>query len=150
MYSETKTAGIRHFLLALLAALGMYLVAAIIGFFTQSVPMVWHIVTILFFGILVYVVYFHYASTFEYKAGGYKLIITRKTGHRIRTIELKASEITEISRTKPDGIKTERMTVEIIAPKNPLYITYGNKAVMIDAGEELYSHIKNITNGEEE
>ncbi len=150
MYSEIKSAGMRHFLLALVAAFVMYIAAAVIGFFTQSVPMVWHIVTILFFGILVYFVYFHYASVFEYKAGGYKLIISRKTGHRMRVIELKPSEITAVSRIKPNGVKAERMTLEIFAPKNPLYITYGDKTVLIDAGEELYNHIKNLTNGEKE
>lgn len=148
MYSEIHKAGTKHVLLALAAGIVLSLLSGVVKFFLQNIPLAEQIVTIGFFAVLVYLVYIHYASQFEYKINGYKLIITRKTGRRIKITEIKSAQIDEISSKRPKNIKTDRMTVSIFFVKNPMYIIYGNKAVLIDGTNELYEHINNITNGE--
>lgn len=148
MYGEIHKAGTKHVLLALAAGVVMSLLSGVVKFFLRNIPLAEQIVTIGFFAVLVYLVYIHYASQFEYKISGYKLIITRKTGRRIKVVEIKSSQIENISKNRPKNVKIERMTVAVLFVKNPMYITYGSKAVLIDGTDELYAHINNIMNGE--
>lgn len=141
MYSEIHKAGTKHVLIALAAGIAMSLLSGVVKFFLRNIPLAEQIVTISFFAVLVYFVYIHYASQFEYKISGYKLIITRKTGRRIKVIEIKSAQIDNISSKKPKNIKTDKMTVAVFFAKNPIYITYGDKAVLIDGSDELCEHI---------
>jgi hypothetical protein len=148
MYSETHTSGTKQFLLAVGAAAVLAGVSSVIRRLSQAMPMIGELLSVILFAFLVYLVFVHYAATFEYKISGYTLTVTRKTGHREKIIEIKSGEITAVSKKRPDGVKTEKMCVAILLCKNPLYICYGDRAVLIDGSSELAEKLKNMMNGE--
>lgn len=148
MYSETQKAGIKHFFIAIADAIGLWAVTLIVKFFSQAVPIVGQIVTIAAFCVLVYFVYAHYAPVFEYTADSKKIRVVRRTGHREKIVEVKVSDIVSVTSRPAEGVKTDRLCPAIILPKNPLYINYGTRAVLIDGSDKLYECLKNIMNGD--
>ena len=148
MYSEIHRSGIKQFLYALAEAAAASVVSLVIKFIFREIPLIGDIATVAIFSALVYCVYVHYTAVFEYSIDGHNVTVMRTIGHRKSTIGFKTSQISSVLRSDPPKMHISRRCISILRPKNPLYIIYGSKGVMIDGSEELYDKLKIAMNGD--
>lgn len=148
MYTEIQKAGVKHFFIALAAAAALSAVTFFIRFFTRAVPLIGQTATVAAVAALAYLVYAHYAPVFEYTLDGHRLTVTRRTGRREKKVTVRLSQIVSVSDKAPANVKTDRLCPAVFFAKNPLYINYGSRTVLIDGSSELYGHLKNAMNGD--
>lgn len=145
MYVQTKKAGTREFLLVLAAAVAIYFIYELLRWFLPAAPLIKEVALIVLGGGLVYLVYQHYAASFEYRLGEECLSIERRIGHRVHTVSVPLSEIDSISvGEKPAGPKAENMCVRILQGEKTCYILYENrqKAVAFEPDGQLLEKLK--------
>lgn len=131
MYVQKRKAGIKEFLLAILMILGATLVYDAVRFFLPGVPLLKEIVLIGLCCWLVYLLYQHYAATFEYKLDAERFYAERRTGHKIKTISFSKESICGVQfGKKPAGLTCRNACVRILPNKKTCYIIYEKDKVL--------------------
>ncbi len=132
---EKKLAGIREFIYSALWAVLILVAYDFVDTFMRltlsadaygSRNMILTVTTIALACVLVYIVLTRYASSFIYEVTDKKIIVTSKTGHREKTVEVKYKDILEISKDRPQDIakKVYKMGKSVFSKKNTYYMLF--------------------------
>ena len=139
MYVQTNKAGKKEFLRVLAMVVAVALVNDIFRFFLPGVPLVKEATLIVLCCALVFLIYQHYAVSFEYKLDDERFFAERRTGHEIKTTSFLRKNINGVYfGKKPDVKDCRNMCVRIFPGKNTCYIVYEkDKAIACEPDAEL-------------
>jgi len=148
MYTETNKAGVKSFFFILIAVITAMLVLSCVKSAFENVLLV-DAVTILIFCIIGYYTLVRYSSVFEYSTDGEVLIIIRKIGHRVTTVNIDVKKIKKLSRNKADISSVKKplnMCASIISKQRAYYLLYTEdkvkKAIIFEPTDALVEKLK--------
>lgn len=146
---EIHSAGLKEFFIALIWAAALFFLGGATSYAVSIYKIINGVGTLLLFCVYAFFVLTRYSAIFTYSLDGYYLKVNRKIGHRNKEIEIRASEITDISRRDPKLRPTYRMKKYILRNKRDCYVTFKKcgkvECLLFCPSDELLKKLKKAT-----
>lgn len=143
---EIHTAGLREFFYVLFWSVILFVLGRYTEYALPVFKMLSAVFTILIFCVFAFFVITRYSATFTYSLNGNVLRVNRSIGHRNKEIEMKISQIKEISELNPKIRPTYRLKKYILKNKLDCYITYdrgnGTECLLFAPSPQMLKKIK--------
>lgn len=121
---EIHSAGLKEFFIAVIWAAALFTLGSMSSYAVSVYKVISGIGTLLLLCVYAFFVLTRYSAVFTYSLEGQVLRVNRKIGHRNKEVEIRASQIVNISHLDPKLRPTYRMKKYILRNKRDCYVTY--------------------------
>lgn len=144
--TETQAAGFKEFLISILWAALLFVAGNSVSYAIPIFKIIGGLFTLFLLCAFAFFVLTRYSAVFTYSLNGYTLRVNRKIGHRNKEIEIKLSQIKEISDSDPKIKPTYRMRKYILRNRLDKYIIFNNGkndcCLLFNPSQEMLKKIK--------